>query len=144
MAGENPHFLIFVMHRMRVSLYYDPMEQLSPQQVKDLKILITFVSVYCQARHGGQFTENRMIEIPSELSRLYPRGLALCTDCAGLVAHALEKRRLCPLEPKPSCKKCHIHCYSRQHREQIRQIMAFSGRRLILRGRLQYLWHYFF
>jgi hypothetical protein len=56
----------------------------------------------------------------------------------------MEKRRRCPLDPKPSCKNCHIHCYSKEYRAQIREIMAFSGRRLILRGRLDYLWHYLF
>lgn len=136
--------LIFVMCRMRATIYYCPMDELSRRQIKDMKVLVTFVEVYCQANHGTQSIANRMLEMPSELSKHYPRGVTLCPDCAGLVAHALEKRRLCPLAPKPSCRKCHIHCYSRQYREQIQQIMAFSGRRLILKGRLQYLWHYFF
>lgn len=125
-------------------VYYDPMEQLSRQQIKDMKVLITFVETYCRARHGSAAGHQVTVAIPPELSAFHPDGLTLCANCAGLVAHAFEKRRLCPLEPKPSCKKCHIHCYSRQYRERIREIMAFSGRHLILRGRLHYLWHYFF
>jgi hypothetical protein len=117
------------------------MSQLTPKQCKDIKVLITFVSVYCQSKHGD--TERSPMELPLELTAVSPRDVRLCTDCAGLVGHAIEKRRLCPLDPKPSCKKCHIHCYSRQHRDKIREIMSFSGRHLILRGRLQYLWHYF-
>lgn len=118
------------------------MSELTPQQCKDMKVLITFVAVYCRARHGGQ--PQVTVAIPPELSAVHAAGLNLCQDCAGLVAHAVEKRRRCPLDPKPSCKKCHVHCYSRQYRSRIREIMAFSGRHLIMRGRLHYLWHYFF
>jgi hypothetical protein len=68
----------------------------------------------------------------------------LCSECAEVARHAMEKRRNCPLEPKPSCKKCPVHCYGRDCRAKIREIMAFSGRRMILRGRVDYLRHYFF
>ena len=43
-----------------------------------------------------------------------------------------------------TCKHCHVHCYRPGHREKVREIMRFSGRHLILRGRLDLLWHYFF
>lgn len=118
------------------------MNELTPQQHKDIKVLIRFISVYCREKHGEE--SKRHVQLPQDISTTYPQGLELCPDCSGLVAHAIEKRRLCPLDPKPSCKKCHVHCYSRQHRDKIREIMAFSGRHLILRGRLHYLWHYFF
>jgi uncharacterized paraquat-inducible protein A len=109
-----------------------------------VSILMTFVAFYCKSRHGNQLTNGIAVDTPSELLRRYPGGLTLCPDCAGLVTHSVEKRRLCPLQPKPSCKKCHIHCYDHQYREKIRRIMAFSGRRLIMRGRVHYLWYYFF
>jgi hypothetical protein len=51
----------------------------------------------------------------------------------------------CPLEAeKPTCKHCRIHCYDKTHREKVREIMSYSGRKLMMRGRLDYLWHYFF
>ena len=57
--------------------------------------------------------------------------------------HGVKKRLACPLDPKPTCKSCHIHCYTPEQRQKIREIMAYSGRRMIMRGRLDYLWHYF-
>ena len=123
-----------------IYLYYGPMEQFTEKQKKDLKVLMEFVRVFCRSKHDNQAE----VEIPSELRYLFRKGAALCPDCTGLVAHAVEKRRKCPLDPKPSCKHCHIHCYSREYRARIREIMAFSGRRMILRGRVDYLWHYFF
>ncbi len=114
------------------------MEQFTSAQKKDLKVLLTFVRVFCRARHSAL----PRTEVAAE--GVVSGVLHLCADCAGLVAYALEKRRKCPLDPKPSCKHCHIHCYSKEYRSRIREIMSFSGRRMIMRGRLDYLWHYFF
>ncbi len=114
------------------------MEQFTSAQKKDLKVLINFVRVFCRAKHCDQ---PRVAVAAAEVVR---GDTQLCVECAGLVAYALEKRRKCPLDPKPSCKNCHIHCYSKEYRARIREIMAFSGRRMIMRGRFDYLWHYFF
>jgi len=117
-----------------------PMEQFTTEQKKDLRVLINFVRVYCAAEHAGQAA----VELPDNLAVMFPKGVPLCSDCTAMIEYSLLKRRNCPLDPKPSCKHCHIHCYSKEYRARIRQIMAFSGRRMIMRGRLDYLWHYFF
>lgn len=39
------------------------------------------------------------------------------------------------------CKHCPDHCYYPTYREQIRKVMAFSGRQMVVRGRLDYLDH---
>ncbi len=114
------------------------MEQFTDTQKKDLKILVRFVRIYCGAKHEGQE------KVLGEVSDIAGSDTLLCRECAAVVEHALEKRRRCPLDPKPSCKNCSIHCYGRGHRERIREIMAFAGRRMILRGRIDYLRHYFF
>ena len=116
------------------------MDQFTSAQQKDLRVLVTFTATYCQAKHG----ERTPFPLPQELAGAFPRGVELCPDCRGFLAYALERRRRCPLDPKPSCKHCRIHCYSKEYRVRVREIMAFSGRRMILRGRLDYLWHYFF
>ena len=116
------------------------MEQFTREQKKDLKVVISFVRVYCSVRHDSQAE----VTLPADLADLFRKGLTLCPDCQALLDYALTKRRRCPLDPKPSCKHCPIHCYSTEYRARIREIMAFSGRRMILRGRLDYLWHYFF
>ena len=67
----------------------------------------------------------------------------ICLECAELLEHGMKKRAACPLDPKPTCKSCHVHCYTPEQRQKVREIMAYSGRRMILRGRLDYLWHYF-
>ncbi len=116
------------------------MEQFTKAQKKDLRVLVTFTATYCRAKHG----ERASFPLPEDLSGDFPRGVELCPDCAQFLAYALERRRRCPLDPKPSCKHCHVHCYSKAYRARVREIMAFSGRRMILRGRLDSLWHDFF
>lgn len=116
------------------------MEQFTRAQKKDLKVLATFIHVYCESRHR----EEGNVPLPEEMAEMCGKDVRLCSGCRALLDYALQKRRTCPLDPKPSCKNCHIHCYSKEYRAKIREIMAFSGRKMIMRGRVDYLWHYFF
>jgi hypothetical protein len=92
---------------------------------KDHRLLETFIGVYCRGKHGTRQGE-------------------LCQECAGLLEYARLRREKCPLDPKPECKHCRIHCYAKPQRAAIREVMGYSGKRLVLRGRLDLLWHYFF
>ena len=117
------------------------MNDFSPEQLRDITTLVKFTQTYCQALHQGP---KMQADIPAPLHNKFRKGVQLCPDCQSFLAYALQKRAKCPLDPKPSCKHCHIHCYSTEYRQKIREVMSFSGRRMILRGRLDYLWHYFF
>ena len=117
------------------------MNEFTNKQLQDIHTLITFTRVYCRAKHHEDRTA---IDIPPQLVARFKAGVQLCPACQEFLAYALQKRSKCTLEPKPSCKHCHIHCYSKEYRAKVREIMAFSGRRLLLRGRIDYLWHYFF
>jgi len=114
------------------------METLTKHQKKDLRLIGKFVEVYCSGRHGE--IERLPFQLPAGLGQR-----SLCAGCDEFMAYAVAKRLNCPLEvEKPSCKKCRIHCYAKAQRELVREIMAYSGRKLMLRGRLDYVWHYFF
>jgi hypothetical protein len=63
-----------------------------------------------------------------------PRGEALCAGCDDLLDYASYRLVRCPYgEEKPTCRKCPIHCYSRNMRELMREVMQFAGPRMILR-----------
>jgi hypothetical protein len=108
---------------------------------KDLRILGRFVEVFCRKHHP---------EAPRDPFRMGGLDLSatdlarheLCADCRKLLSHAVAKRARCPLDPKPSCRLCPVHCYGPAYRERIRQVMKFSGRHLILRGHLHLLLHF--
>ncbi|WP_082002877.1 nitrous oxide-stimulated promoter family protein [Geobacter sp. OR-1] len=116
--------------------------RLSGSQLRDLKVIVKFVSLYCRQKHCDRL--RLPVELPPELAVLVPKGINLCNECADLLLYGIQKRKNCPLDPKPTCKNCRIHCYNGDYREKIRAIMAYSGRQMVIRGRLDYLWHYFF
>ncbi len=114
------------------------METITKQQKKDIKLLGKFVDVYCAAKHLG--ADRAVVELPADLE-----ARKRCSDCASFLKYAVARRLNCPLEAeKPTCKHCRTHCYARHQLAKVREIMAFSGRRLMMRGRLDYIWHYFF
>ena len=114
------------------------METVTKHQKKDIRMIGRFVQVYCTCRHGA--VGRSRFPLPAGLGEL-----RICPDCALIMEYAVNKRLNCPLEKeKPSCKHCQIHCYATVERKKIREIMAYSGRRMIMRGRLDYIWHYLF
>jgi len=115
---------------------------LSARERKDLKVLALFTAAYCGAKHSVEKSSLQVAD--PELKGLGLERFHLCQDCREFLDYAFARRIKCPLDPKPTCKHCHVHCYRPGHREKVRQIMRFSGRHLILRGRLDLLWHYFF
>ena len=116
------------------------MTDLTPRQQKDLTLLIRFVDLFCRSRHRGE----RPGSPDPAVTALAGRPHLLCPECSDLVGYAAKRLRTCPLDPKPSCKKCPVHCYRPDYRQKVREIMAWSGKRLILRGRLDLLLHYYF
>jgi len=110
---------------------------------RDLKTLVRFIEFYCRRRHAGLPKGPPPAEIP-RLVELAGSRPALCPACHKLLSHAAVKRMACPLDPKPRCKRCPSHCYHPRYREQIREVMRYSGKGLLLRGRVDYLLHVFF
>ncbi len=107
------------------------------QQQKDIRIIGMFTEAWCA---GHQHEQRRPLQVPG-----MSKPLELCPACSAFMEYAVSRRLKCPLEAeKPSCKHCRIHCYAPQQRELVKRIMAWAGRRMIMRGRLDYLWHYFF
>jgi hypothetical protein len=109
---------------------------------KDSEILAEFVHLYCSGRHPGA------AKAPAAAGGavgaiLAPMDFTYCDECRRLILHAVSKRVLCPYDPKPTCKKCPVHCYGPGYREKIREVMRYSGMRLIRKGRLRLIKKYF-
>jgi len=108
------------------------------KETKDLQVLALFTSVFCADHHADLRRDTADLNLPKTSRYQY------CPECLDFLRYAIERRQRCPLEPKPTCKHCTIHCYRPGHREKVREIMRYSGKTLIKRGRLDLLWHYFF
>lgn len=56
----------------------------------------------------------------------------LCPECAALNAYARQRSDKCPfMETKTFCSNCKVHCYKPDMRERIREVMRFSGPRML-------------
>ncbi len=56
----------------------------------------------------------------------------LCPDCQALTQYACMRSDKCPfMETKTFCSNCKVHCYKPEMREKIREVMRFSGPRMI-------------
>ncbi len=75
------------------------------------------IAIYCQGHHGA---------------RHGARGL--CGECAALEAYASERLDRCVYGPeKPTCVNCPIHCYKREKRDAVREVMRYAGPRMLRR-----------
>ena len=115
------------------------METLTKHQKKDIRLIGKFVEVYCDGKHGA-----------AERTPLQSAG-----GSWGSAASARNARSSWST-PSPSGSNAR---WKRKNRaasiagsiamtgragEKVQEIMAYSGRKLMLRGRLDYIWHYFF
>jgi hypothetical protein len=69
----------------------------------------------------------------------------LCPACRNLLDYACLRLDYCPHDDKkPACKKCRMHCYKPQYREEMRKVMRFAGWRMLFChpvAAVKHLWH---
>ena len=59
-------------------------------------------------------------------------GDGLCSACNELLDYACERLDRCPFgQNKPTCKLCTVHCYKPGMQRRIREVMRFSGPRML-------------
>lgn len=87
---------------------------------KELKIVLLMIQMYCKKKHKNK---NSLKSIS-----------CLCTECRELSEYVSARISKCPfIETKTFCSVCKIHCYKQDMREKIRNVMIFSGKRMITR-----------
>lgn len=80
---------------------------------REKAVVSAMIALYCRRRHRTC------------------RGL--CPACAELEAYARLRSDKCPfMESKTFCSNCRVHCYKPEMRERIREVMRFSGPRMLL------------
>ena len=80
---------------------------------REKRMVSQMIALYCRKKH-------------------HTRG-DLCPQCAALDAYAKMRADKCPfMETKTFCSNCRIHCYKPDMRAKIREVMRFSGPRMIL------------
>lgn len=78
---------------------------------RERQMVTEMIRLYCRKKHGGR---------------------ELCPDCAALAEYARQRSDKCPfMAEKTFCANCRVHCYKPEMREKIREVMRFSGPRMI-------------
>jgi hypothetical protein len=75
-------------------------------------------------------TVKKMIELFCKINH---KCNELCDDCKYIMNYSFSKLDKCPFgSEKPTCLNCIIHCYQTGQRERVREIMRFSGPKMML------------
>jgi len=96
--------------------YYSGMKQLNGRLKREHDTLECMVRIYCAEHHVAD------------------DGASLCPGCRNLVDYAFQRLLRCPFGlEKPTCANCPVHCYKPARRENVREIMRYSGPRMAWR-----------
>lgn len=79
----------------------------------EARTIRAMIGIYCRGHHDA--------------------GKQLCPQCSELEQYALKRLACCPFgEHKPACGDCKIHCYKPEMKAKIREVMKYSGPRMLL------------
>jgi len=87
---------------------------------------------------NNSYINTREKNTVSQMIRIYCRSKhrqkdRLCFNCRQLENYAHQRLEHCKFgENKPACKDCKIHCYKKEYREKIQEVMRFSGPRMFI------------
>lgn len=88
------------------------MKTTDEKRAREKQVVSEMIALYCRKQHGTK--------------------TGLCEDCAALDAYARSRSDHCPfMETKTFCSNCRVHCYQPEMREKIREVMRFSGPRML-------------
>lgn len=94
----------------------------SKRQRREKATVKTMIEMFCRAHHPGHGN--------------------MCDDCRKLYRYAIRRIEECPYgSSKPRCSKCRIHCYEQDMRERIREVMRYSGPKMLFHHPLLALLH---
>lgn len=88
-------------------------DKIQGKREREKRTVALMIQLYCRKNHGTKKN--------------------LCPECKALSQYAMQRSDKCPfMETKTFCSNCRVHCYKPEMREKIREVMRFSGPRMIL------------
>ena len=87
-------------------------QKIESKREREKHTVALMIRLYCKKKHGTK--------------------KILCPECEALTEYAMMRSDKCPfMETKTFCSNCRVHCYKPEMREKIREVMRFSGPRMI-------------
>ncbi|MES9862577.1 MAG: nitrous oxide-stimulated promoter family protein [Candidatus Thiodiazotropha sp. LLP2] len=95
---------------------------MSPRIKREQKTIAAMMVIYCRDYHHSNGK--------------------LCSECENLLDYAERRLESCPFKSeKPACNHCTVHCYSKQMRTRVQDVMRYAGPRMLFRHPLMSLFH---
>jgi len=89
---------------------------------REEKTIAAMIALYCRDHHAG------------DSAAVASGGDGLCPECAELLDYARLRLEKCRYgADKPTCANCETHCYKPAMRERVREVMRYSGPRMLKR-----------
>lgn len=93
---------------------YNMKKNIIQKRKHEMKTVLLMIYLFCRGKHGS---DRKM----------------LCRECEELATYVEQRIKNCPhMETKTFCSSCETHCYKPEMRERIRDVMRYSGPRMIL------------
>ncbi len=93
--------------------------------LKDTKILLEFIELYCKDKHENAKTKK--LELSYRGEDLGQINFCLCPTCEDNFLYSYQRLQECPHEEKPRCRHCKNTCYEKPRYKTLAQIMRYSG-----------------
>ncbi|MEG1310918.1 MAG: nitrous oxide-stimulated promoter family protein [Romboutsia sp.] len=92
---------------------------------KEKKVIGLMINIYCKKKHCTKKGE-------------------LCDECLELLGYTYKRLDFCKFgEEKKFCSKCTIHCYKKDMKAKIKEVMKFSGPKLLFYKPIEVIKHIF-
>lgn len=103
--------------------YCDKDEKLKSKREEEKNLVLLMIKIFCKSNHKNN---------------------NLCKECIELYSYAAGQIDKCRfMETKTFCSACPSHCYKKDMRERIREVMIFSGKRMLFYHPILALKHLF-
>ncbi len=90
-------------------------KQIEAKRAREKTVVLHMIEAYCHGKHGTRRDE-------------------LCTECTQLAEYADMRISRCPfMATKTFCSQCHVHCYTPEKLQAIKDVMRYAGPRMLLR-----------
>lgn len=120
--------------------------KLQQKREREKETVSKMIEIYCRKNHRTQAGSDAREAAVTPANSGMPAGIEVkagikvqagrrrfCSECATLDEYTRMRSDKCPfMESKTFCSNCKVHCYRDDMREKIREVMRFSGPRMIL------------
>ena len=91
-------------------------QELIEKREREKAMVSDMIRVYCKGNHAAYDKKNK----------------CLCKECQALDDYARMRSDKCPfMETKTFCSNCKVHCYKPEMRQRIKEVMRYSGPRML-------------